>query len=168
MRVLTNSFEVARILLAGSDNEVIISGGTIYPQEKLMLGPFDTEAIQFCYGDKLFLGARNLSPLGLMEADPLLVQAGRRLISQAQQVIVLADSSKFSNRDGVFLCRLDEVARVVTDDAVPDSVVQMLERADIAVDVVPVDSGHSEAALDDDLLAAQGHGPPLHVPKLAC
>lgn len=139
MRILTNSFEVARLLLSTSDNEVILSGGKVYAEEKLILSPFDSEAIQYCYADKLFLGVHGLSALGVMEADPLLVQAGRRLINQAQQIIVLADSSKFTNKGGMFLCGLDRVSCVVTDSAVPDSAVRMLEQAGIEVKVVTPD-----------------------------
>jgi DeoR family ulaG and ulaABCDEF operon transcriptional repressor len=140
MRILTNSFEVARVLLSTSDNEVILSGGKIHADEKLILSPFDSEAIQYCYADKLFMGAHGLSALGVMEADPLLVQAGRRLIHQAQQIIVLADSSKFANKGGMFLCGLERVSCVVTDSGIPDHAVRMLKQAGIQVEVVAPDT----------------------------
>jgi DeoR family ulaG and ulaABCDEF operon transcriptional repressor len=139
MRVLTNSFEVARQLLEASENEVILSGGRIYPEQDIILSPFDTEAVQYCYADKLFIGVHALSALGLREADPLLVQAGRRLIRQTQQVIVLADSSKFANRDGMFLCGLDQVSCVITDTGVSPEAVRMLEQAGIEVRQVSSD-----------------------------
>jgi DeoR family ulaG and ulaABCDEF operon transcriptional repressor len=166
MRVLTNSFEVARILLAGSENEVILSGGKIYAEQSIVLSPFDTEAIQYCYADKLFLGVHGLAPLGLMEADPLLIQAGRRLIGQAQQVVVLADSSKFGNKGGMFLCSLDQVSCVVTDDGVADGTVQMLERAGVEVRVVTADPLRDDVADADGIVAAQRYGPPAQPPKM--
>ena len=143
MRILTNSFAVARILLQTSENEVILSGGKIYTEQSLILSPFDSEAIQYCYADKLFMGAYGVSTLGLMEADPLLIHAGRRLINQARKVIVLADSSKFTNKGGMFLCGLEKIASVVTDDGIADATVQMLERAGIAVKVVAADRIHT-------------------------
>jgi DeoR family ulaG and ulaABCDEF operon transcriptional repressor len=148
MRVLTNSFAIARMLLAGSDNEVILSGGKVYPAQGIILSPFDTEALQYCYADRLFMGAHCLSALGVMEADALLIQAGRRLIHQAREVVVLADSSKFGNKGGMFLCALDRIARVITDTGAPDAAVQMLERAGIAVELVEPDAdpGGSVAA----------------------
>lgn len=142
LRVVTNSFEIARHLLANGDNEVILSGGKIYPEQGIILSPFDTEALQYCYADKLFIGTRCLSTLGLMEADPLLIQAGRRLIGQAQQVIVLADSSKFGNRGGMFLCALDMISCVITDTGAPDAGVQMLERAGVRVVLVEPEAIH--------------------------
>jgi DeoR family ulaG and ulaABCDEF operon transcriptional repressor len=149
MRILTNSFEVARRLLNTSENEVILSGGRIYAGQSIILSPFDSEAIQYCYADKLFMGIHGLSALGLMEADPLLIQASRRLIGQAPEVIVLADSSKFHNRGGMFLCGLERVSCVVTDSEAPDTAVQALERAGVSVKlVVPRPFPHKEEPAD--------------------
>lgn len=136
LRVMTNSFAVARDLLANSENEVSLSGGKIYPEQGVILSPFETQSERYWYADHLFTGIYCLSSLGLMEADPLLIQAGRRLIPQAQQVTVLADSSKFAQRGGMFLCELDKIARVITDTGAPDASVQMLERAGVQVMLV--------------------------------
>ncbi|WBS05563.1 DeoR/GlpR family DNA-binding transcription regulator [Pseudoduganella sp. SL102] len=136
MRILTNSFAIARELLASGSDDVIITGGKVYPAQGIILSPFDTEAVQYCYADRLFMGAHCLSALGAMEADALLIQAGRRLIHQARDVVVLADASKFDRRGGMFLCALDRIARVITDTAAPDAGVQMLERAGVQVDIV--------------------------------
>ena len=133
IRIMTNSFELARQSLATTDNEVILAGGKIYPEQGVVLSPFDGEDMRYCYANHLFIGVHCLSALGLMEADPLLIQAGHRLMPQAQRVTVLADSSKFASRGGMFLCGLDKIACVITDTDAPDSGVQMLERAGVEV-----------------------------------
>jgi DeoR family transcriptional regulator, ulaG and ulaABCDEF operon transcriptional repressor len=138
-RVVTNSFAVARGLLASSNNDVILSGGRVYREQGILHSPFESEAVQFCYAHRVFMGTQCLSPLGLMEADPLLIQDGRRLIGQAREVVVLADSSKFGNRGGMFLCALDRIATVITDTGAPDAGVQMLERAGVRVLLVDPD-----------------------------
>lgn len=160
LRVVTNSFEVARHLLANTDNDVILSGGKIYPEQGIILSPFETEAQQYCHADKLFIGARCLSALGLMEADPLLIQAGRRLISQAQQVIVLADSSKFENLGGMFLCALDKISCVITDTGASDANVRMLERAGVRVILVAPDAGLADGGAAPHALAPPAGKPP--------
>jgi DeoR family ulaG and ulaABCDEF operon transcriptional repressor len=63
----------------------------------------------------MFMSVYGLSLLGLMEADPLLIQAEKRLISQAEELIVLADSSKFAKKAGLILCGLNRVSTVITD-----------------------------------------------------
>jgi DeoR family ulaG and ulaABCDEF operon transcriptional repressor len=140
MRVMTNSFELARHSIATCDNEVILAGGKIYPEQGVILSPFEREAMQYCYANHLFMGVHCLSSLGMMEADPLLIQAGHRLIPQAQQVTVLADSSKFASKGGMFLCSLDKIACVITDTDAPDAGVQMLERAGVQVLLVEPDA----------------------------
>lgn len=139
IRVMTNSFELARYSLSVSDNEVILAGGKIYPEQGVILSPFEGQDMRYCYASHLFMGVHCMSSLGMMEADPLLIQAGHRLIPQAQQVTVLADSSKFANRGGMFLCALDKIACVITDTGAPERGVQMLERAGVQVLLVAPD-----------------------------
>ena len=52
------------------------------------------------HAPKLFMGAAALGPTGLMQADIILVTAERRLIERADEIIVLADSSKFAGPSG--------------------------------------------------------------------
>ena len=41
------------------------------------------------YARRMFMGAQGLGPLGLMEGDPLLIQAEQKLIDQADELVVL-------------------------------------------------------------------------------
>ena len=41
----------------------------------------------------MFMGAQGVGRLGVMERDPLMVQGERKLIDQAEQLVVLVDSS---------------------------------------------------------------------------
>jgi DeoR family transcriptional regulator, ulaG and ulaABCDEF operon transcriptional repressor len=148
MRILTNSFPMAQRLLATSENEIVLSGGKIYREQNVILAPFDNDVTQSHYASKMFTSVYGLSLLGLMEADPLLIQAEQRLIKQAEELIVVADSSKFGRNAGLILCRLDQVARVITDTDVSDKAVQMLEHQGIQVITVPAEEPrqHPDAA----------------------
>jgi DeoR family ulaG and ulaABCDEF operon transcriptional repressor len=81
----------------------------------------------------MFMSVYGLSLLGLMEADPLLIQAEQRLISQAEELIVLADSSKFAKKAGLILCGLNRVSTVITDTYASDYAVQLLEQSGVNV-----------------------------------
>jgi DeoR family ulaG and ulaABCDEF operon transcriptional repressor len=133
LKILTNSFTMAERLLMSSENEIIVQGGRIYREQNVILSPFDNEITQHHYAAKMFMGVYGLSLLGLLEADPLLIQAEKRLINQAEELIVLADSSKFARKAGLILCGLDRVSCVVTDTGVSDSAVQLLEQSGIKV-----------------------------------
>jgi DeoR family ulaG and ulaABCDEF operon transcriptional repressor len=84
----------------------------------------------------MFMSVAGLSMLGLVETDPLLIRAEKRLIGQAEKLIVLVDSSKFARRAGLILCGLKQVHTVITDSDVDDVSVQWLEQAGVKVIVV--------------------------------
>jgi len=133
LRILTNSFLMAERLLSSTQHEVILPGGSVYREQNVILSPFENDISQHHYAATMFMGVHGLSALGLMESDPLLVQAERRLIGQAERLVVLMDSSKFQRRSGLLLCGLDRVHCLVTDTAAPDAQVQWLERAGVQV-----------------------------------
>jgi DeoR family ulaG and ulaABCDEF operon transcriptional repressor len=156
LKILTNSFLMAERLLVSSKSEVIVPGGTIYREQNVILSPFDNDITQHHYASKMFMSVYGLSLLGLMEADPVLIQAEKRLISQTEELIVLADSSKFARRAGLILCGLERVSTVITDTDVSDKAVQMLEHSGVKVITVQPDetdaygSGHDGDALSLD------------------
>lgn len=133
LKILTNSFLMAERLLVSSDNEIILPGGKVYREQNVILSPFDNDITQHHYAAKMFMGFYGLSLLGLMEADPLLIQAEKRLISQTDELIVLVDSSKFARRAGLILCGLNRVSCVITDTGASDGAVQALEHEGIKV-----------------------------------
>ncbi|MFZ6720415.1 DeoR/GlpR family DNA-binding transcription regulator [Undibacterium sp. Ji49W] len=133
LKILTNSFMMAERLLVSSENEIIVPGGRVYREQNVILSPFDNDITQHHYAGKMFMSVYGLSLLGLMEVDPLLIQAEKRLISQAEELIVLADSSKFAKKAGLILCGLNRVSCLITDNNASDSAVQLLEQSGVKV-----------------------------------
>ncbi len=146
MQIFTNSFPIAEHLLKHSKNTIILSGGVIYREQNIILSPFDNDVTRNFYARRMFMGAQGLGPLGLMEADPLLIQAEQKLIGQADELVVLADSSKFRSRSSLILCPLDRITTVITDEGIPDSAAQMLEQAGVRVIAAPVEAAQASAA----------------------
>ncbi len=146
LQILTNSFAIAEQLLARSQNRIILPGGEIYREQNIILSPFGNDITQNHYAAKMFMGAQALGPMGVMEVDPLLIQAEQKLINQAEKLVVMVDSTKFRQRAGLILCPLERVQLVITDDDAPDSAVQMLEAAGVEVIVVPLERAASSAA----------------------
>lgn len=138
LQVFTNSFPIAEHLLAHSKNTIMLSGGTIYREQNIILSPFDNDVTRNFYAKRMFMGAQGLGPLGIMEADPLLIQAEQKLIDQADEVVVLVDSSKFSRRSSLILCGLKRIATVITDSAIEDRHAAMLEGAGVNLIVATI------------------------------
>ncbi len=137
-QVFTNSFPIAEHLLKHSKNTVMLSGGTIYREQNIILSPFENDVTKNFYAQRMFMGAQGLGALGLMEADPLLIQAEQKLINQADELVVLVDSSKFKKRSSLILCSLERISTVITDEEIEDQSVNMLEEAGVKLVVAKV------------------------------
>jgi DeoR family ulaG and ulaABCDEF operon transcriptional repressor len=137
LQILTNSFPIAEHLLKHSRNTILLPGGAIYREQMIVLSPFENDVTRNFYALRMFMGAQGLGTLGLMEADPLLIQAEQKLLNQADELVVLADASKFERRSSLILCGLDRIATVITDDRVDDRAAAMLEAAGVALIVAP-------------------------------
>jgi DeoR family ulaG and ulaABCDEF operon transcriptional repressor len=80
-----------------------------------------------------------------MERDPLMVQGERKLIEQAERLILLVDSSKFRQRSSLIVCGLDRVNTIVTDDGLSAEDAAMVEAA--GVTLVVADASAKREAL---------------------
>ena len=144
MQVFTNSFPIAEHLLKHSKNTIMLSGGTIYREQNIILSPFENDVTRNFCARRMFMGAQGLGPLGLMEADPLLIQAEQKLIGQADELVVLVDSTKFANRSSLILCPLESIDVIVTDEGIPDKAAAMLEAADVRLVVAQPGQGDQQ------------------------
>ena len=79
MQILTNSFPIAEHLLRNSKNTITVPGGAIYREQNIILSPFDNDVTRNFYARLMFTSARGISPIGVMEGDPLLIQAEQKL-----------------------------------------------------------------------------------------
>ena len=143
-QVFTNSFPIADHLLNHSKNTIMLSGGVIYREQNIILSPFDNDVTRNFYARRLFIGAQGVGPLGPMEADPLLIQAEQKLIGQADELVLLVDSSKFEQRSSLVLCPLERIDTIITDDGIDDRTAAMLEAAEITLIVVPSGAAQKE------------------------
>ncbi|WP_195818587.1 DeoR/GlpR family DNA-binding transcription regulator [Roseobacter sp. MH60115] len=146
MQVFTNSFPIAEHLLKHSKNTVMLSGGTIYREQNIILSPFDNDVTRNFCARRMFMGAQGLGPLGLMEADPLLIQAEQKLIGQADELVVLVDSTKFEQRSSLVLCPLSRITTVITDDQISDKAAAMLDAAEVKLIVAQSGSAQKVVA----------------------
>ncbi|MGL4404237.1 MAG: DeoR/GlpR transcriptional regulator, partial [Notoacmeibacter sp.] len=127
-------------LLKHSKNTVLLPGGTIYREQNIILSPFENDVSRNFYAQRMFMGAHAIGQLGIMESDPLLIQAEQKLINQADELVVLVDSSKFHKRSSLILRPLDRIAIMITDDGIDDRSASMIESAGVRLIVAQVNS----------------------------
>ncbi|MBL4812584.1 MAG: DeoR/GlpR transcriptional regulator [Rhodobacteraceae bacterium] len=136
MQVFTNSFPIAEHLLSQSNNTVTVPGGTIYREQNIILSPFVNDGSKHFQAQKMFMGAQGIGPIGIMEADTLVVQAEEKLVGQADELIILADSSKFERRSSLVFCPLSRATIIITDDGISAQSRAMVEDAGVRLIVV--------------------------------
>ncbi|MGH6762482.1 MAG: DeoR/GlpR family DNA-binding transcription regulator [Phyllobacterium sp.] len=131
LQVFTNSFAIAEHLVKHSKSTVTVPGGAIYREQSIILSPFDNDVTRNFYARRMFMGAQGVSAIGVMESDALIIQGEQKLINQADELILLVDSSKFTRRSSLILCPLERVTTIITDDGITDADRRMVENAGI-------------------------------------
>ncbi len=122
LHIITNSFAMTEELVHHSENQVTIVGGLVYPNSQLILNPFDCEEfLKNYYAAKLFMGAGGIDENGATNTEMLLIETERTMIKQSKQLILLCDSSKFSKQGDLFLCALDDIDTIITDEGISES-----------------------------------------------
>ena len=129
VQLVTNSLPIANLFADDEQVEVVLTGGVTYPRYGVLLGPIAEHMIATIHPNILFLSVAGIHDGALYNQNLLLVQAERKMIEQAQKVVLLADSSKFGRQALSRLGELSEVDIVVTDSGVEGEAREMIERA---------------------------------------
>jgi DeoR family ulaG and ulaABCDEF operon transcriptional repressor len=129
LQVLTNSLHIVDALLPQASTRILVPAGSVFREQNIILSAAGEESMPRFHAPKLFMGAAAVGPHGVMQADVVLVAAERRLVDRAEQIVLLADSSKFHGPSGHVVCGLDEIDIVVTDTGVTEHARRMVENA---------------------------------------
>jgi DeoR/GlpR family transcriptional regulator of sugar metabolism len=129
LQLVTNSLPIANLFLNDENVELILVGGVMYPRYGVLLGPMAEAELGHIHAQTLFISVAGVHDGSLYNQNLLLVQAERRMIEQAQQVVLLADSGKFGQQALARLGGLDEVDVVVSDAGLPEEHREQVRRA---------------------------------------
>lgn len=136
--ILTNSFPIAAQLLATSRNRITLPGGTIFREQNVVLSPFENDSVENFLGDTLFTSCYGMNRFGIMEADPLIVQAQRKLLKRSERVVVLADSTKLRRKSSMVVAALKDIATLITDSGANPEELELFRAAGVEVIVAQV------------------------------
>src|SRR5688500_5536800 len=120
LQLVTNSLPIANLFLNDDGVELILTCRLMHPRYGVLLGPGAENMLATIHAKTLFLSVAGVHDGMLYNQNLLLVQSERRMMEQAQQVVLLADAGKFGQQALAQLGRLDEVDVVVTDSELPD------------------------------------------------
>lgn len=135
IKICTNSMPLAACLFEQSACHLTVVGGELHREPGILYSP-DTPAPGF-YASRLFIGAQGINGSGLLESHPGVVRAVNALQEQADEVVVLADSSKFAIKARHISLPLSRISTLITDAGITDEDADMLRGAGIDVVIAP-------------------------------
>lgn len=130
LRVITNNLNVASILSANSQSEVIVVGGVVRGRDQGIVGEAAVDFIRQFKVDIAVIGISGIEADGtLRDYDYREVKVAQTIISHAREVWVAADTSKFNRPAMVEVGLLAQIDRLFTDAMPPAPFPALLEEA---------------------------------------
>lgn len=134
--VVTNSIDCSLILAARKSIDVHLLGGKLNHDHRAILGAKAVEQLFEYQVNKVFLGVCALCESGLSTSNEEEATIKKAMIQQAQQVILVCDSSKFEKQNFHRICGLEKVDIIITDQSPPQNLLIAIEQQGVALLVV--------------------------------
>jgi DeoR family transcriptional regulator of aga operon len=133
LTVITNAVNIAAEL-AGTDVEVILTGGTLRKNSFSLVGPLAEDSLRHLSADLLFLAVDGFDVhYGLTTPNQLEARVNRAMIESSKATVVVCDSSKFGNRSLSLIAPTSFVHRAITDKKISSKDMRALQEAGIQV-----------------------------------
>lgn len=124
--IVTHSVPVIQLLLNRGKGRVVGLGGELLHESQAFAGQMTVDAVHGLRVRTLFLGAAAVDERGVYVATDNERPTKLALIEAADQVVLLADRSKFVASAPVLLCPHERITTLVTDTAPPPAAAEHL------------------------------------------
>lgn len=118
IRILTNSLQLAlrvdRLRSKPGGAEVFLTGGFLFPETGLLVGPQAVKNLLEYNVRYAFLSCGGMDSTGGMNTNQMVVESERVMIAQSEKAIVLADSSKWLKKDMIRAWEWREISAIIT------------------------------------------------------
>ena len=118
IRIITNSAFIAAYIRRLHQAKIVLLGGDYQNDSQVMVGPIARLCVQGFMVEKFFIGTDGIMENGFTGKDHLRAEIVRDMAKQAQQVIILTESEKFSRQGVVPLLPYNSVSAVYTDSLI--------------------------------------------------
>ena len=132
LKVITNALDIVNNLSQSRNLEVLMPGGYLKEFSMSLVGPLAERNIRYLYCNKLFLGVDGIKEkTGIFTHYIEEASLNQIMIEIAEEVIVVADSSKFKKSGHALICGFDKIHKLVTDKNIDDSFKELLKANDV-------------------------------------
>lgn len=137
--VVTNAINIAMDFANRSSVKLIVTSGYLLERSFALVGPFAECILDQIHINKLFLGATGVSiERGVTTLDLLEASMYKAMIRSVEEVIVVADHTKFGLISLAPILPLEKVTRLITDSGVDSGILQELESTGVEICVADV------------------------------
>lgn len=119
LQIVTNSLPVANLFASNANNDLVLVGGYVYPRTGVALGPYANAMLAQLTVRRTILSVSGINERGFFNNNLLLVETERAMMHAADEVIVVADSTKFGRQSLAHLCPLSDVQHLIVDQDIP-------------------------------------------------
>jgi DeoR family transcriptional regulator, fructose operon transcriptional repressor len=141
-QIVTNSLPVANLLASHAATDLVLLGGYVYPRTGVTLGPYANDQLAQLNVRKTVLSVAGVNERGFYNSNLLLVETERAMMHAADQVIVVADSTKFGRQSLAHLSPLNSVQTLVVDDQLPREWQERITAAGVELLLAPTNVEH--------------------------
>lgn len=131
--VITNSINLADILLKNTGVNLHLLGGKLEPEHRFLYGSSTINMLSNYFVDKAFIGALGISEKGLTTSHEEDAFVMKKMIEQSKQVIVLADHSKFGKSAFFKVADLDQLDLIITNKPPEKTLLKIFEEHKINI-----------------------------------
>jgi DeoR/GlpR family transcriptional regulator of sugar metabolism len=114
LQIVTNSLPVANLFTSG-ETDLIFIGGLVHGRTGVSLGPYADKMLKEINVRRAVLSIAGADERGYYNSHLLLVETERAMARAADEVFVVADSSKFGHTSLARICELQDVHTVISD-----------------------------------------------------
>ncbi|KMK51830.1 transcriptional regulator [[Actinobacillus] muris] len=134
LTVLTNGLDIAMALVACPNVEIRMTGGVLRKNAMSFSGIMADNNLRHYRFDKVFLGVDGFDlHKGITTFNEQEAHLNRLMCEAAEQVIVVADASKFGQYSRFIICQADQIDVLISDDRLPMHYRTQLENAGVTV-----------------------------------
>jgi DeoR/GlpR family transcriptional regulator of sugar metabolism len=133
LQVVTNSLPVASLLLTSPAADLVLIGGYVHTRTGVSLGPYANQMLAELNVRRAVLSVAGINVQGCYNSNLLLVGTEKAMMSSADEVIVVADSTKFGRSSLAHLCSLEDIDVLVVDDDISEEWRQRISQAGVTL-----------------------------------
>ncbi len=135
--IVTNDIKIADELCAVEYLEVIVLGGILRKFLYTLFGSFTIDFLEQIKVNKFFLAADAISKdNGISNANIEEVPIKKLMIQNSQNVILVADSTKFNKNAFCKVCGWEKISSIITDDKISDDYIKFFKEININYQIV--------------------------------